>query len=160
MELLILFTDKKLFTFQSIHNTQNDQILAKNKKDIALEDWALFRRQKPQSVMVWAWVTTEVWITPLIFIEEFSFKVNKHVYLALLKDNVLPWLPSEYSDAPNVFTQDGAPARNANIVQARCSENFPAFLEQINVAPIHPLPQHHGLCNVIHPWEQGFCKIP
>ena len=59
MELLILFTDKKLFTIQSVHNTQNDRILAKNKKDIALEDWALFRRQKPQYVMVRAWVTTD-----------------------------------------------------------------------------------------------------
>ena len=103
MELLILFTDEKLFTIQSIHNTQNDQILAKNKKDIALENWSLLRRQKPQSVMVCAGVITDVWITPLIFIEE-GVKVNKHVYLALLKDNVLPWIQSEYSDAPNVFT--------------------------------------------------------
>ena len=103
MKLPILFTDEKLFTIQSIHNAQNDRILAKNKKDVALEDRAVFRRQKPQSVMVWAGVTTDGRKTPLIFIEE-GVRVNKDVYLALLKDEVLPWLQSEYFDAPYVFT--------------------------------------------------------
>ena len=78
MELPILFTDEKLFTIQSIHNTQTDRILAKNKKGIALEDRAMLRREKPQSVMVWAGVTTDGWKTPLIFIEE-RVKVNKDV---------------------------------------------------------------------------------
>ena len=126
MKLPILFTDEKLFTIQSIRNSQNDRILAKNKQDIALEDRAVFRRQKPQSVMAWAGVTMDGRKTPLIFIEE-GVKVNKDVYLALLKDKVFPWLQSEYFDAPYVITQDGAPAHNANIVQAWCSENFPAF---------------------------------
>ena len=137
MKVPILFTDEKLFTIQSVHNTQNDRILAKNKKDIALEDRAVFRRQKPQSVMVWAGVTTDGRKTPLIFIEE-GVKVNKDVYLALLKDEVLPWLQSEYSDAPYVFTQDGAPAHNANIVQAWCSENFPAFWNKSMWPPSSP----------------------
>ena len=137
MKLPILFTDEKLFTIQSVHNTQNDRILAKNKKYIALEDRAVFRRQKPQSVMVWAGVTTDGRKTPLIFIEE-GVKVNKEVYLALLKDKVLPWLQSEYFDAPYVFTQDGAPVHNANIVQAWCSEKIPAFWNKSMWAPIQP----------------------
>ena len=99
MKLPILFIDEKLFAIQSVHNTQNDRILAKNKKVIALEDRAVFRRQKPQSVMVWAGVTTDGCKTPLIFIEE-GVKLNKDVYLALLKEEVLPWLQSEYFDAP------------------------------------------------------------
>ena len=77
----------------------------KNKKDIALEDRVVFGRQKPQSVTVCAGVTTDGRKTPLIFIEE-GVKVNKDVYLALFKDEVLPWLQFEYSDAPYVFTQD------------------------------------------------------
>ena len=137
LKLPILFTDEKLFTIQSVHNSQNDRILAKNKKDIALEDRAVFRRQKPQSVMVWAGVITDERKTPLIFIEE-GVKVNKDVYLALLKDEVLPWLQSEHFDAPYVFTQDGAPAHNANIVQAWCSENFPAFWNKSMWTPSSP----------------------
>ena len=114
------------FSLFSVRNTQNERILAKNKKDNALEDRSLLRRQKPQSVMVWDGVTTNGRKTPLIFVEE-GVKVNKDVYLALLKDEMLPWLQSEYSDAPYVITQDGAPAHNANTVQAWCSENFPVF---------------------------------
>ena len=34
MKLPILFTDEKLFAIQSAHKTQNDQILAKNKRDM------------------------------------------------------------------------------------------------------------------------------
>ena len=64
--------------------------------------------------------------------------MNKDVYLVLLKDEVLPWLQSEYSDAQYVFTQDGALAHNANIVQAWCSENFPAFWNKSMWPPSSP----------------------
>ena len=84
MKLPIPFTDEKLFTIQSVHNTQNNRILAKNKKDIALEDRAVFKRQKPQSIMVWAGVAMDGRKTPLIFIEK-GVKVNIDVYLALFK---------------------------------------------------------------------------
>ena len=87
--------------------------------------------------MVWAGVTMDGRKTPLIFIGE-AVKVNKEVYLALLKYEVLPWLQSEYSVAPYVFTQDGASAHSANIVQAWCSENFPAFCNKSMWPPSSP----------------------
>ena len=84
----VLWTDKKLFTVQAIHNLQNDRIYAVNKSDIPLNDRLISLRQKPASVMVWAGVTCTGDKTLLIFIEK-GVKVNQHVYLDLLKTKLV-----------------------------------------------------------------------
>jgi hypothetical protein len=122
----ILFTDEKLFTIQAVHNCQNDRILATNSGNIPIEQRAMFRRQKPQSVMVWAGVLSDGKKTPLIFVPE-GVKINKEVYLAMLQDKVLPWLKENYGDGNFTFTQDSAPAHGAKNVQEWCQANFPAF---------------------------------
>ena len=66
----VLLTDKTLFTVQAIHNHQNDRIYAANKKDIPLYEGIAHNRQKPESVMVRAGVTSTGEKPPLILIEE------------------------------------------------------------------------------------------
>ena len=45
-------------TVPAIHNHQNDRIYAVNKEDIPLNERVVYKRQKPESVMVWASVTS------------------------------------------------------------------------------------------------------
>lgn len=84
----ILFTDEKLFCMQESYNPQNSRILGKKKSDIPVDKKAVFRKQGAASVMVWAGVMTCGKKTPLIFIEK-GVKINKDVYLAMLRDEVL-----------------------------------------------------------------------
>lgn len=119
----VLWTDEKLFTVQAIHNHQNDRVLARDKEDIPVEERTAFRRQKPDSVMVWGGVTTDGKKTPLHFIEE-GVKVDQAVYLDMLSEQVLPWVEKMYGHAPLTFQQDSAPSHSANLVQQFCADMF------------------------------------
>ena len=66
----VLWRDNKLFTFQAIHNYQNDRIYAVNKKDIPLNDKIAYERQKPAPVIVLEGLTSTGEKTPFIFLEE------------------------------------------------------------------------------------------
>ena len=72
-------------------NHQIDKIYAVNEQDIPLNDWLMFPRQEPASVMVWARVTSTEEKTPLFLIEK-GLKVNQHVYLELLRKKLVPWM--------------------------------------------------------------------
>ena len=50
----VLWADEKLFSVQAIHNSQNDGIWIQNLNSVPVEQRTAFRRQKPDSVMVWA----------------------------------------------------------------------------------------------------------
>ena len=92
----VLWTDEKLFTVQAVHNHQNDRIYAVNKRDIPLNDRLMFRRQKPASVMVLAGVTSSGKKSPPFFIDE-GVKVNQHVYLNMLEDQLVPWVITTFN---------------------------------------------------------------
>lgn len=136
-EVPTMFSDEKLFMIEAIHNTQNDRVLARTLKDIPDVHRIVTRRQKPPSVMVWAAVMSDGKKMPLIFVEE-GLKVNKDVYLNMLQSQVLPWFQNEYRNKPYVFTQDGAPAHTARIVQQWCTENFSGFWSKDMWPPSSP----------------------
>ena len=73
---------------EAVYNTQTDRTWAKNVENNSVEQQISFQHQKPASIMVWAGVTSCGQKTPLIFIEG-GVKVNQHIYLAMLKDEVL-----------------------------------------------------------------------
>ena len=87
----VLWTDEKLFTVQTIHNSLNDRIWIEFKDSVPFERQTSFRRQKPALVMVWAGVTSIGLKTPLIFIKA-GLKINQHAYLKMLKGKVVPWV--------------------------------------------------------------------
>ena len=123
---IVLWKDKKLFTVQVIHKSQNDRIWTKNKESIPIHLRTSFRRQKPASVMVWTGVTSSGLNTPLIFVED-GVKINQHVYLGILKDKVVPWTNALTLNNSLTLQQDGEIAHTAKIVQAWCTRNFTAF---------------------------------
>lgn len=143
----VLWTDEKLFSIQEAYNPENSRVLGKKKSEIPMEKKAVVRKQGVASVMVWAGVTCCGKKTPLIFIDK-GVKINKDVYLAMLRDDVLPWLEREFGDTPYVVQQDGASSHTAKVVQEWCAENFSGIWPK---STWPPAPQCHGLLHVIHP---------
>ena len=86
----------------------------------------IFKSQKPQSVMVFAAVTTDGHKSPIIFVEA-NTKINSDIYIEILKDKIYPWVLSIYGKGPFVFQQDGALESKAcakphrNVVQLKQS---------------------------------------
>ena len=133
----IIWTDEKIFTVQMAYNSQNDRILSRNINEVPINKKSVFCRQKPASVMVWAGVTSCGRKTPLIFIPE-GVKVNQHVYLAMLRDQVKPWIDSNDWPSSYIFQQDGAPSHTSNLVQKWCSTNFEGFWDKNQWPPSSP----------------------
>ena len=138
----VLWTDKKLFTVQAIHNHQNDLIYAVNKEDIPLNVRIAYKRQKSASVLVWAGVNSAGEETPLILIEE-GVKINQHVYLSMLKEQLflgsmqhlrsLVLLSNKMGPHPTfkesgvTLQQDRATSHTANLVQEWFSKHTAGF---------------------------------
>ena len=152
----VLWTDEKLFTVQGIHNTQNDRVWARNVKDIPEEHQISFQCQKPASVMVGAGVTSCGLKTPLIFIEE-GVKINQHVYLGLLRDQVVSWVQNTIGDGSLTLQQDGVTSHSAKMVQSFCKDHFKGFWPKDPWPPSPNLnPMDFGIWSIL---EQKACTI-
>ena len=126
MQPPFLWTDEKLFNVRAVHNPQNDRIYTVNKSDIPLNDRLMFRRQKPDSVMVWAGVTFTGEKTSFLFIEE-GVKVSQHVYLNLLKNKLVFWINATFIESRIILQEDGAPSHTANRAHDWCKRNMTGF---------------------------------
>ena len=157
MQPPVLWTDEKLFTVQAIHNAQNDRVWARNVKNIPKEHRISFQHQKPASVMVWAGITSCGLETPLIFIEE-GVKINQHVYLGLLRDQVVPWVQSTIGDGGLTLQQDGMTSHSTKMVQSFCKEHFKGFWPKDLWPPSSPNlnPMDFGILSIL---EQKACMI-
>ena len=133
---VIIWSDEKMFTVQSVVNSQNDRVYAARAEDLPEGSRVHLRRQKPAGVMVWAAVASDGEKSPLIFIEE-GAKVNSQVYLKMLEENVLPWLTETFGEQ-YIFTQDGAPAHTSNVSQKWCKEHFQGFWDKNMWPPSSP----------------------
>uniref|UniRef100_A0A0K2USB7 Putative LOC100197594 [Hydra vulgaris] n=1 Tax=Lepeophtheirus salmonis TaxID=72036 RepID=A0A0K2USB7_LEPSM len=70
-------------------------MLNRSIEDIPLNDRIVFRSQNSVLVMVWVGFTFCRIKTPLIFIPE-DVKVNRAVYLDMLRSQVLPWIQEQH----------------------------------------------------------------
>ena len=154
---MVLWTDEKLFTVQAVHNSQNDRVWGRSIAQIPVEQRTSFQRQKPASVMVWAGVTSGGHKTPLIFIEK-GVKINQHVYLAMLRDKVIPWVDEVIGDSGVTLQQDGATSHTAKLVKSFCQDNFKGFWPKDSWPPSSPdlNPMDFGVWSLL---EQKACTI-
>ena len=76
--------------------------------------------------MVWDGVTSCGQKATLIFIEG-GVKINQHVYLATLKNEVLPLVKKRMENSGATLQQDGATSHTAKTVQSWCKEIFTVF---------------------------------
>lgn len=125
-DVIVIFSDEKLFEATKKFNHQNDRILARDTSSIPPGARDVYRTQKPASIMVWGAVASNGKKSPLFRIPD-GVKINRIVYLDFLKTKVMPWIQQEFHGAQICFQQDGAPAHTANVVQEWCKANFDHF---------------------------------
>lgn len=136
---VILFTDEKLFTVDSVSNSRTNRYISPKKaSDVPDNIRFTFRTKHPAGVMVFGLVASDGRKMDPVFIKE-GLKVNTDVYLEILKDHVLPWITSTYDEETNVvFQQDGAPAHTSKKTQNWLSENMPRFWSKTMWPPSSP----------------------
>ena len=118
-------------------NRQNDCILSGDLSAVPIDHKMIFKSQKPQSVMVFAAVTTDGHKSPIIFVEA-NTKINSDIYIEILKDKIYPCVLSIYGKGPFVFQQDGAPSYTARKTQEWLTVNFPGFWDKSIWPPYSP----------------------
>ena len=118
-------------------SSQTDRVLGKDRSSIPLARRAVFRLQKPASVMVWAGVLDDGMKLALLFVD-MGVMINSHKYKSMLEEDIVPWLQNHYGDRPNVSMQDGAPAHTARLVKEFCPEVFPSFWSKEMWPPSSP----------------------
>ena len=100
-EVIIIYSNEKLFTVAHQFNLQNDRILS---EDISKVDPSLkyvYRSQKPRSIRIWCAVASNGKKSPVFRIPH-GVKMNQSVYLTFLKEKVLPWIKSEFPGKKSV----------------------------------------------------------
>ena len=122
----IIFSDEKNFTVEASVNRQNDYILSGDLSAVPIDHRIIFKSQKPQSVMVFAAVTTDGHKSPIIFVEA-NTKINSDIYIEILKDKIYPWVLSICGKGLFVFQQNGAPSHTAQKTQEWLTVNFSGF---------------------------------
>ena len=90
----LVFTDEKKFDIQQVVNQKNDGVWAS-----MTEERIVTRRQNPQTVMVWAAVTT-TGRSPFLFVPT-GVKLNSERYVSdILEGCLLPWAEQHFKDEP------------------------------------------------------------
>ena len=117
-------------------NRQND-CSSGDLSAVPIDHKMIFKSQKPQSVMVFAAVTTDGHKSPIIFVEA-NTKINSDIYIEILKDKIYPCVLSIYGKGPFVFQQDGAPSYTARKTQEWLTVNFPGFWDKSIWPPYSP----------------------
>ena len=143
----------------------------------AIDHKLIFKSQKPQSVMVFAAVTTDGHKSLIIFVEA-NTKINSDIYIEILMDKIYPWVLFIYGKGPFVFQQDGAPSHTARKTQEWFTVNFPGFWHKYIWPPYSPdlNVTHYSIWsvleskasakphwNVVHPKQslkKGWASIP
>ncbi len=103
-----IFSDKKIFTVDQVHNCQNDQHLAESKEEVK----GVFRTKHPAQVMVLGVLGSDRSKMPPYFFLT-GEKIWVEVYYWVLRYHVQPWIQTTYPDGNYVWMQDGASAHMA-----------------------------------------------
>ncbi|QQP41603.1 Putative DD37D maT transposase [Caligus rogercresseyi] len=94
--VVVIFSDERLF---KITNKLRDASkIPENTRNV-------YWMQKPASVMVWGTVESNGKKSPLLRIPD-GVKINKTVYLDLLKNKVFPWMQKKFGGVSVSFQQD------------------------------------------------------
>ena len=120
-----IFSDKKIFMVEAAANRHNDRILSGDLSAVPIDHKMIFKSQKPQSVMVFAAVTTDGHKSPIIFVEA-NTKINSDIYIEILKDKIYPWILSSMEKSRLCSSKTGHPATQP---ETHRSGSQPIFLD-------------------------------
>ncbi len=117
-----IFSDKKIFTVDQVHNQRNDCWLAVDREDMEF----VCTMKHLQQIMILGILCSNGKRMPPIFFGK-DKKCNTEVYYKILRYKVLPWLRCTYRRGNYVFQQDGAPAHKSIKVQNFLASFFSQF---------------------------------
>ena len=119
----LVFTDKKKFDIQQTINQKNDRVWVSSS---TIEKRIVTRCQNPQSVMVWAAVTT-TGRSPLLFVPT-GVKLNSKWYVSdILEGCLLPWAKQHFKDESWTLQQNSAPSHGSKFTQSWILRKIPSF---------------------------------
>lgn len=128
-QMIILFTDEKLFTVEQAHNRQNHRQLLPINTARSDRFKTVARSHHPASVMVWGGICA-TGKTPLVFLQK-GLKENAKVYQQTILTEVLhPWAQQHFGHKKWALQQDWAPAHGAKSTIQLCKTFFPDFLDK------------------------------
>ena len=111
--LNLVFTDEKKFDIQQAINQKNNRVWVSSSTN---KERIVTRRQNPQSVMVWAAVTTTRRFL-LLFIP-MGVKLNSEQCVSdILEGCLLPWAKQHFKDKPWTLQQDSMPSHSSQFTQ-------------------------------------------
>ena len=58
---------------------------------------------------------------------EEGIKINQHVYLNMLKEQLVPWINATFKESCIALQQDRATSQTVNLVQVWCTKNMASF---------------------------------
>ena len=121
----IVFSDEKWWTGEKAHNRQNDRYLAAaGDAATTIEDYRVVpKKQRARGVMFLGLVASNGLISPPIWVDE-GVKINSKNFIDILKNDVLPWLRTNFSPGSFVLQQDNAPAHAARTTQQFLQEEL------------------------------------
>ena len=133
----VLFSDEKIFEVEEKLSPQNNRVYAARLTDLPDSTRLRKRKQHPDSLMVWAGVSS-AGTTALRFIPRGQSLTAQyyrdHILQAVLKADGRRLFPR----GKWTFQQDGAPAHTAKTVQLWCRDNLPDFISKDEWPPSSP----------------------
>ena len=149
----MLSTDPS-YNNRTITSTLKMQIwIATNNRDVP----RVMKTKFPAMVLVFGLVSSVGHIMPP-HIFEVGLKVNKKVYLDVLKSVVIPWCNQVAGGRPRVRQQDSAPNHKSKETQA--SEGVLRLCTLLSLAPLLPRPESTGLCRLVIRQEHHQHNLP
>lgn len=159
-QLIIFFTDEKVFTIDSTSNSRHDRYISKERPDNVPDNVKYtFRSKHPASVMVFGLVASDGKKMPPVFIQS-GMRINAEMYLEILRNHVKPWIEANYPPGTRyVFQQDGAPAHTAKKTQDWLRGNLVSFWTKEMWPPSSPdlNPLDYSIWAYV---EKGACQKP
>ena len=121
----------------------------------AIDPKTIFKSQKPQSVIVFAAVTTDGHKSPIIFVEA-NTKINSDIYIEILKDKISLGPFHLWKRAICVSARRGTQPhspKDTGVVH----DQFSWILGQVDLAPIQSRLKRNALLHMVCFREQGLC---
>ena len=122
----ILFSDEKMFAFDGIYNSQNDDIWAVNREEANRRGGKKQQGKIAEKVMVWLAVYSEGFALLVLFEKG---TLGHHRYIKEVLPVALPYGNSKFGNNWT-FQQDNGTQHTHQETHEWCSQHFPSFLDK------------------------------
>lgn len=120
--IVLIFSDKKLWTVDRARNARNDRYLAYHVSEVPTHNVTKY----PASAMMLGVVASDGKRMPPYWFPK-GLRITAAVYLDVMETVVKPWIEANYPQGNYLWQQDSAPAHKAKVTQKWCEEHLARF---------------------------------